>query len=173
MPETKGTDKFAHEFRFSPQYYITDKVTLSGSVAYTWYDEWLLWDFRSEQLATYESEVYDFDVKLDWYPDSRQEVRVKFQWVGVQSDARQGYALGSNGRLSPSDVPVEDFSVSDTALQIRYRYELAPLSDIYLVYTRGGIWDSEDTSDSPTQLWHNAWDDVSDQRVQAKIRYRF
>ena len=93
--------------------------------------------------------------------------------MGVQSDARQGYALGSNGRLSPSDVPVEDFSVSDTALQIRYRYELAPLSDIYLVYTRGGIWDSEDTSDSPTQLWHNAWDDVSDQRVQAKIRYRF
>jgi len=170
---TRGTDKFAHEVRFSPQYYITDKVTLSGSVAYTWFEEWLLWDFRSEQLATYESDQYGLDVKLDWYPDSRQEVRVKFQWVGVQSDALQGYGLDANGRLDPSDVPVEDFSLSDTALQIRYRYELAPLSEIYLVYTRGGFWASEDTGDNIGQLWQNAWDDVTAERVLAKIRYRF
>ncbi|MCZ6831309.1 MAG: DUF5916 domain-containing protein [Gammaproteobacteria bacterium] len=173
VPETKGTDKFSHEFRFSPQYYITDKVTVSGSVAYTWFEEWLLWDFRSEQLVTYESDLYDFDLKLDWYPDSRQEVRVKFQWVGVKSDALLGYGLDGDGRLDPSDVPVEDFSLSDTALQIRYRYELAPLSDIYLVYTRGGFWESEDTGASPGKMWQNAWDNITAERVLAKIRYRF
>jgi hypothetical protein len=173
VPETKGTDKFAHEFGISPQYYITDKVTLSGNVSYTWFEEWLLWDFRTEQLATYESDLYDIDIKLDWYPSSRQEIRVKFQWVGVRSEALQGYRLDADGRLDPSDVPVQDFSQSDTSLQIRYRYELAPLSEIYLVYTRGGFWDSEDTGDSPGQLWRNAWDNVTAERVLAKIRYRF
>ena len=148
-------------------------MTLSGSVAYTWFEEWLLWDFRSQQLVTYESDLYDFDVKLDWYPDSRQEVRVKFQWVGVKSDALQGYGLDGDGRLNPSDVPVEDFSLSDTAVQVRYRYELAPLSEIFLVYTRGGFQESEDTGDSPGQLWRNAWDNVTAERVLAKIRYRF
>ena len=39
---------------------------------------------------------------------------------------------------SPSEEPVDDFSVSNLGFQIRYRYELAPLSYLYIVYGRGG-----------------------------------
>ena len=39
----------------------------------------------------------------------------------------------------PSDEPVDDFNVSNLGLQIRYRYELAPLSYLYVVYGRGGF----------------------------------
>jgi hypothetical protein len=171
--ETMGTNEFSHEFAFRPQYYLADTVTLSGEVAYTYFEEWLLWDFRSEQLATYESDLYSLNVKLDWYPAANQEVRIKFQWVGVNADAQQGYGLGNGGRLKPSGVPVEDFSVSDTAVQIRYRYELAPLSDIFLVYTRGGYWEANHSDDSVSGLFNNAWDDVTVEQILAKIRYRF
>ena len=146
--ETAGTDEFAHEFDISYQWYITDRLTFSGDVAYTYYNEWLLWDFRTEQLATYEADLYDTSLRLDWYPASNQEVRVKFQWVGVEADARRGYGLSNGGRLQPSDIPVDDFSISDTAVQIRYRYEIAPLSDFFLVYTRGGYWEDESTGES-------------------------
>lgn len=171
--ETKGTDKFAHEFRFTPQFYLAEKVTLSADLAYTWFDEWLLWDFDTEQLATYRSDLYEVDLKVDWYPSTRQEVRVKFQWVGVDSQAQQSFRIGQDGRLDPSAIPVSDFDFSDTALQVRYRYELAPLSDIFLVYTRGGFDESDESGRDPMELFSDAWDNVTTERIIAKIRYRF
>ena len=126
-----------------------------------------------EQLATYEADLYDTSLRFDWYPASNQEVRVKFQWVGVEADARRGYRLSNGGRLQPSDVPVDDFSISDTAVQIRYRYEIAPLSDFFLVYTRGGYWEEESTGESAFGLFNNAWDEITIEQVLAKIRYRF
>lgn len=171
--ENKGTDKYAHELDIEPTYYITEKVTLSGEFSYTWFDEWLLWDFNTSQLATFESDLYEVNLKADWYPDTRQEVRVKFQWAGVKSDARQGYDLAGNGDLINSSTPVNDFSVSDTALQIRYRFRIAPLSDFYLTYTRGGFWGEDQNRESPYELWDNAWNNVTSEQILAKIRYRF
>ena len=113
------------------------------------------------------------NVNLDWYPDSRQEVRVKFQWAGVSSESLQGYGLASNGDLVNSNRPVDDFSVSDTALQIRYRYRIAPLSDFYLVYTRGGVGGDDMNTEGAWDLFNNAWDDVSSEQILAKIRLRF
>lgn len=170
---TAGTEKFSHEFAIESQYYMSDSVTLSGEASYTYYKEWLLWDFRTEQLATYESDLYELNIKLDWYPSTRQEVRIKFQWVAVEAEALEGFALSRSGSPRPSVVPVDDFSISDTALQIRYRYELAPLSEIFLVYTRGGLWESRDNDDNLSDLFNNAWDEVTAQQILAKIRYRF
>jgi hypothetical protein len=171
--ENKGTDKYAHEIDFEPSYFVTDKITLGGEFSYTWFDEWLLWDFRSEQLATYETDLYEVNFKIDWYPDTHQEVRVKFQWAGVKSDARQGYELAGNGHLINSNRPVDDFSVSDIALQIRYRYLIAPLSDFYLTYTRGGFWDEDDNREGAFDMLDNAWNNVTTEQILAKIRYRF
>lgn len=171
--ENKGTDKYAHEVDFEPTYYVTDTLSIGVNLSYTWFDEWLLWDFRSEQLATYESDLVETAINIDWYPDSRQEIRVKFQWTAVKSEAEQGYSLGSNGSLIASATPVDDFSASDTALQIRYRYQLAPLSDIYLVYTRGGMFRDDENAAGIGDMWNDAWDNKNAERILAKIRYRF
>jgi hypothetical protein len=173
IAENKGTDKLAHELVFNPQWYLADRVTLSGEASYTLIDEWLLWDFNTQQLATYEADVYDLNLRLDWYPNTRQEVRIKFQWIGAQADAIAGQTIGADGRITPSGAPVDDFSLSDTAVQVRYRYQLAPLSDIFLVYERGGFWSEGENEVSPGKLLSNAWDNVTRQRVLAKIRYRF
>ncbi|MFT4519060.1 MAG: hypothetical protein ACI9JM_001451 [Halioglobus sp.] len=169
----RGTDKPGHEFIFNPSWYVHDRVTLSSELSYSWIEEWLLWDSDTSQLATYEADVYDMNLRLDWYPDTRQEIRVKLQWIAAQADALAGQGIGADGRITPSGSPVDDFSVSDTAIQIRYRYQLAPLSDIFLVYERGGFWDENDNEASNGKLFRNAWDDVTRQRVLAKIRYRF
>jgi hypothetical protein len=68
---------------------------------------------------------------------------------------------------------VDDFSASDTALQIRYRYQLAPLSDIYLVYTRGGMFRDDENAVGIGNMWRDAWDDKNAEQILAKIRYRF
>lgn len=171
--ENSGTDEYTQRISVAPQFYINDQLTLNADFSYSRYEEWLLWDFTAQQLATYETDFYEVEVELDWYPSSRQEVRLKFQWTGVQADGIEGYGLRSSGRLDQGGRPVDDFSVSDTALQLRYRYEFAPLSDFYLVYTRGGLWDGDDTGDDLLNLWQSAWDEVTVEVISAKIRYRF
>ena len=54
-------------------------------------------------------------------------------------DLRQAYRVDPAGNAIPTDEPVDDFSVSNLGFQIRYRYELAPLSYLYVVYGRGGF----------------------------------
>lgn len=171
--ENDGTEEFSSQISVEPQFYATDRITLSGAALYRDYREWLLWDFDSQQMATYEAEQYQVDLRLDWYPSPRQEVRVKFQWVAVSADALSGYDLDNSGRLRPSDEPVSDFSVSDSALQIRYRYELAPLSDIYLVYGRGGLFAADDSEAGPERLFRESWSNKYAETFLAKIRYRF
>jgi len=75
--------------------------------------------------------------------------------------------------LTASGVPVNDFSIADTGLQIRYRYRLAPLSDVFLVYSRGGYFGDDRQTTDFSDLWSNAWDEVTGESILAKIRYRF
>lgn len=171
--ENDGTDAFSTEVEVEGQYYALETLTLGGTASWRDYREWLLWDFDSEQMATFEAQKYEVDLRLDWYPSSRQEVRLKVQWVAVSADALGGFGLSNSGRLLPSDRPVSDFSLSDTAVQLRYRYELAPLSDIFLVYSRGGFWNDKRSEDSAGDLLQYGWDEKHTETILAKIRYRF
>ena len=75
--------------------------------------------------------------------------------------------------MTPSSAAVDDFSVGDVGLQVRYRYQIAPLSDFYLVYTRGGFWNDPQADAGFGDLWSNAWDNVTSESILAKVRYRF
>ena len=168
-----GADQRTVTMEFNPQYYISDRVTLGGNLSYTNIQAWLIWDFDQQQLARYQTERYGADLRFDWYPSSRQEVRLKFQWVGIDAQVISGYGLNNNGGLIASSQASSDFSLSDTALQIRYRYQLAPLSDVFLVYSRGGNFGSDDGDEGPESLLQEGWTEVQVESVIAKIRYRF
>jgi len=171
--ETSGTKEPSYGLNVEPQLYVTETLTLTSKLLYQYFKEWLLWDYPTEQLATFESDRFVFDLGVDWYPSPRQEVRVKFQWVAIKADAVTGFDLDDRGKPIDSDTPVSDFSLSDTALQIRYRYELAPLSDIYLVYSRGGFTSSDDADRGPWELLQDGWREKQVETIVAKIRYRF
>jgi hypothetical protein len=171
--ENDGTDKLSASLKFMPKIYLTETVTLGAGFSYKYYQEWLIWDFSTEQLAVYEANSYYAGFRFDWYPSNRQEVRLKFQWVGIDAQVIDGYQLDSAGRLLSSNTPSSDFSVSDTAFQIRYRYQLAPLSDIFLVYSRGGYYGSDDGEEGPRTLFDEGWSGVQVESLIAKIRYCF
>lgn len=70
--------------------------------------------------------------------------------------------------------PPEDFSFAQFGLQLRYRFELAPLSDLYLVYGRGGeFFDEESGRRGAGQLWSRALDGTTADQFFVKLRYRF
>ena len=65
-----------------------------------------------------------------------------------------------------------DFSLANLGFQVRYRYELAPLSDLYVVYGRGGL-DDQGISRPLAELLGDATSLRDDEQILVKLSYRF
>ncbi|MGH8221826.1 MAG: hypothetical protein ACREQZ_02520 [Woeseiaceae bacterium] len=66
--------------------------------------------------------------------------------------------------------PTDDFSISQLTFQVRYRWQIAPLSDVFIVYTkadsrRTGLMDFE-------TLFRNSWTAPLGDQLVIKLRYR-
>jgi hypothetical protein len=62
--------------------------------------------------------------------------------------------------------------VRNLGLQIRYRYELAPLSYLYVVYGRGG-YELEDDTDGSGRRLRSSFSLRDDEQLLVKLSYRF
>src|SRR5690606_20694918 len=133
--------------------------------------DWLLWQ-QDNQFGSFRSRRLDYDFRLDWIPSPRHELRVKLQWIGVKATARQAYRTDPGGRLRAGDERLTPFTINHLGLQVRYRYEIGPMSEVFLVYARGGYQMlDEDRRDVPGLLG-----DITDVRdadqFMLKVRYR-
>lgn len=155
-----------------PSYYFTDKYNVSLGIYYTDTNDWLNWkqdnivgSYHRKQLRN----ILDFNANFS----QKQELRLRFQWIAVSADAKKQLLLNDRGGLSQTDLSeVNDFSISNTALQIRYRYEIAPLSNLYIVYTRGGNAAFEQDTDI-LNLFDSGIDQVNGDNFLVKVRFKF
>jgi hypothetical protein len=67
---------------------------------------------------------------------------------------------------------VDDFSLRNLGFQVRYRYQLAPLSDLYVVYGRGGYLLDPYGRDEAAQLG-DAFSLRDSEQLLVKLSYRF
>jgi hypothetical protein len=67
---------------------------------------------------------------------------------------------------------IDDFSLRNLGFQVRYRYELAPLSDLYVVYSRGGYMLDEYSQGETDQL-RDAFSLRDNEMLLVKLSYRF
>jgi hypothetical protein len=77
-------------------------------------------------------------------------------------------------RLIANDAPLADFSVRNLGFQLRYRYKLGPLSDVFAVYSRGGF--ERETmmgDDSVGGILGDAFALDQDDQFLVKVAYRF
>lgn len=63
---------------------------------------------------------------------------MKLQALAIEAQAKGAYRVLANTQPLRTDEAVPDFSVRNLGFQVRYRYEVAPMSDLYIVYARGG-----------------------------------
>jgi hypothetical protein len=122
-------------------------------------------------IGSYVGRELSFDAGLNWTIGSKQELRVKLQAIGLKGRLRQAYRLEGGGAV-PSADPVDDINVRNLGFQIRYRYELAPLSYLYVVYGRGGF-DQEPTEDGAGRLLRDSFRLRDDEQLLVKFSYRF
>ena len=133
--------------------------------------DWLVWQ-QDTLFGSYDGRQADLYAGFDWIMTSRHELRMKLQAIGLDSELRQAYRVDPTGHAVATDEPVDDFSVRTLALQIRYRYELAPLSYLYVVYGRGGFEQTTTPADSDSLL-RDSFSLRDDEQLLVKVSYRF
>ncbi len=167
-----GNSRVGYSIQYEPTYFISDALSLIAGLYSDNTPDWLVWNRDRNLLGSYDAREVHLNAGLDWNISNRQELRVKLQVIALDADVRQTYLVDSagNARVSPSRV--DDFSVRNLGFQIRYRYELAPLSYLYVVYGRGG-YRQEDYSEDTGQLLADGFDLRDDEQLLVKLSYRF
>jgi len=156
------------------------RLALNLGVVYGKQDGWLLHQ-QGNQMGTYEAEQFIPNLSLEYYFSAQQQLKLAFSWVGIRAEEQDFYRIPDTpGKLlsiakpqGPNAPADYDFSVSQYSLQLRYRWEIAPLSDIFLVYTRQADKYSLLQGDEFENIFDRAWREPLQDIFVFKIRYRF
>lgn len=172
-----GNHRLGGALWYGATYFVTDAFSLNAGAALILRPDWLIWqgEDSGDLVGGFDGKEAKLLAGLDWTMSPRQELRVKLQAIGIQARMRQAWRFDPSGRALPAADPVDDFSVHNLAFQIRYRYELAPLSHLYVVYGRGGFdrRTIADVADGVDGALLDSFGLRDDEQLLVKLSYRF
>lgn len=168
-----GTREGAISVSLRPTFHVSDSLTLFSDVEVRHNPDWLLWR-GGNLLGTFRSDALFLNAGLAWMIDPRQELRVRLEAIGLDARVRQAWRVAANGEPVPVDEEIADFGLSNLGFQIRYRYEFAPLSNLFIAYVRGGamLEDGVDRFDALGQFG-DAFGLRDSEQLLVKLSYRF
>lgn len=133
---------------------------------------WLL-HRAGQRFARFEANEWRPSLEVDYFLSPRQRLSLSLQWLGLRAEAHDHWSRQSDGELQRAAAASENdrFAIANLGLQVRYHWELAPLSDLYLVYSRGGRLTETDTP-GLGELFRTNFDEPLANEVVVKVRYR-
>ncbi len=168
----EGSDKIGYSVYVEPTYFLNDAFNVHVGVYADRTPAWLVWQ-RENLIGSFDGRQTEVSAGFNWTMSNRQELRLKMQAIAVNARLLQGYRVDASGRSIETDEPIDDFSVRNLGFQIRYRYELAPLSYIYVVYGRGGYEEDDVAVNDSGRLLRNSFSLRDDEQLLVKVSYRF
>lgn len=156
-----------------------DAVSLDLDISYRNRNGWLVHQ-GDRNFGRFEANEWQPSFDINWFIAPGHQLRWNLQWAGVRATDTGFYEIPvDDGKL----VAVEriedsyDFNVGLLTTQLRYRWEIAPLTDFFLVYNRGNslrnaLESSADEIELNDLLSDSFNEPVIDTFV-AKLRYRF
>ncbi len=157
-------------------YKPNDRFSLDFDAEYFRRDGWLLHQ-EDRNMTTFASSEWRPRLEMDLFITARQQLRFTMQWAGIRADEQEFWQIPVNdGSLQPvtkgPSEPTDDFTISRLTAQVRYRWEIGPLSDLFVVYTRGSNLDNR-ISDDFGDLFHDTLITPIIDVLVLKLRYRF
>lgn len=141
---------------------------------YTDRDGWLLHQ-GGQNFTAFDTERWEPEFTLRFFPSAMQQLQFSLQWIGIRAQENRFYTLPDDSfDLVEGSKPVgaddDSFTIGQLNLQFRYRWQIAPLSDLFVVYQRAdrlrqGITEFGD-------LFRESWNDPLGDFVIVKLRYR-
>ena len=114
---------------------------------------------------------------MNYFITAKQQLRLSTQWTALKAFEDRFWQVNGHRREhlrpvpNPDDTP-DDFVISRLTFQVRYRWEIEPLSDLFVVYTRGSNLPSNSFS-TFQDLFEQSWNHKIVDTVAIKLRYRF
>jgi hypothetical protein len=168
----EGRDGTGGSLSAGTTWFPNDKFNIDFKVIPRWSNDWLIW-LHDDKFGSYSLRQVTGAISPSWFPAEGHEFRLKTQWIVMKAYNGQCYYIGPNGRLMPDNNAVNDFSMLNFGLQLRYRYEIAPLSDLYIVYSRGGLERVENSDKGVIDLLGSSTKLRDSDQILVKLRYRF
>jgi hypothetical protein len=167
-----GIDMDANQqLELSATHFFSDTLDLSTELIRKNTRDSLIWQ-EDTLFGRFERRQMFATAQLNWFPAPRHELRAKMQWLGLHSQSASALRLQENGRLLPSAEPVDNFAINNFGVQIRYRYEIAPQSDFFVVYSRGGETFGQHDDAGLSRLFDDAVQLRDADQIVLKVRYR-
>jgi len=154
------------------KYMPTDTLSFSLTYQHQRENEWLNW-YGDNLLATFQRKQRTSIVEMEWFRNNIHELRIKAQMVAFTGREPQSFLGDLSGNLNPEDIYIPPITISELAFQVRYRYEIMPLSYLYLVYSKGGRISLQDEEDDLFSLYRRPWNSPEKENFTVKLRYRF
>jgi hypothetical protein len=156
----RPNDRFSSDLRLD----YTDREALlvhKGSGSYT--------SFESHQWAP--------QLEMNYFLNAWQQLRFTLQWTALKAFEDRFWQVDSQNLdflqpVAKSDDDSNNFTISRLTFQARYRWEIAPLSDLFVVYTRGSNLPT-DSFETFQDLLVQSWTDTIVDTLAIKLRYRF
>ena len=113
---------------------------MHASLFYSNRESWLL-SQGARRFTAFASESWAPRFGTDLFITAKQHLRMDLEWRAIRAHESTFYQLPvDDTRLVQVDDPepnsVDDFAISRLNMQIRYRWELAPMSDLFIVYSK-------------------------------------
>ena len=169
--ESQGGERYV--LRNSVNWRPVEQLGIGLSAQYEHSNAWVLWQ-ESKRFTSFDTNEWRPDLNLSYFLSAKQQLRLSAQWVGIKAKENRFYQLESPSKRlvegSKEGGVSDDFAISSLALQFRYQWEIAPLSELFLVYTLNGYQSVADSSFG--DLLDNAYQNPSNEDVVLKLRYR-
>ena len=152
-----------------------DRFSLVARVGFEERNGWLLHQ-EDREFTTFKASVWRPRLNIDYFLSARQQFRMTLQWTGIRAREQAFFRVPeAEGKLLPVSrqrgAQSDDFSISRLVFQLRYRWEIAPLSELFIVYTRGSDLPNRPEDSFQEQL-RNAWFEETASNLAIKLRYR-
>ena len=135
-------------------------------------DEWLNW-IKDNELAVYDLTQKIISINANWFKGYKHEIRLKSQFVALEAESPISLISDKAGYLYNHNSIVKPFTDGITSFQVRYKYEIAPLSYIYLVYTKGGrVYDDENERNT-SDVFKDPWENPDNEIFSLKFRLKY
>ena len=153
----------------------TDRFSVGLTTIYKDRKGWLL-HWADRQMNTFDAKQLMPSFHIDYFLTARQQFRISMQWVGIKAEEADTYLVPEEpGDLIPINRPPgppRDFHISQMSFQARYRWEIAPLSDLFVVYTRLSDLEGPLAGKNFGDLFNDAVDFPFFNALTIKLRYR-
>lgn len=153
-----------------------DRFSMDFDLGFVQSENWYLHQ-GSTSFTSFDSLQIRPGLSMDYFISAHQQLRFSLQWIGIVAEENEFWRVPNTpGRLvnrtKENPGSADDFSVSQMTSQLRYRWEIAPLSDLFVVYTRGSNLPNQYNEDFGS-LFHEAFNQPIIDTFTIKLRYRF